>query len=327
MDTISIEDRMRGAIWGQLVGDAAALGTHWIYDLNELKRIYPEEIKGFEAPKPKHYHAKRRPGDFTHYGDAAFEMLQTVAECQGFSPIDFRTRFLKKFSSPNYDGYIDSATRITLQNYQAFLDEHPDDPLDFHGGADDDQMGAASRLAPVFAFHQDDPKLLVITELATTVTQNNERAVAYMHAHARITRDLLHGEDLLKAFEKEASPREHDTPLERHVRDQIREAIKLRSLSITEATLKFGQQCPLDHSFPASVQAVIKQQNSYQDGILETIRAGGDNAGRASLVGTWLGAHLGISAIPEEWRKRLNAYTRINQYIEKIVSRKLIKAS
>ena len=34
---ITIEDRLRGAVWGQFVGDAAALGTHWIYDLEELR--------------------------------------------------------------------------------------------------------------------------------------------------------------------------------------------------------------------------------------------------------------------------------------------------
>ena len=33
LKNISVEDRLRGAIWVQFVGHAAALGTHWIYDL------------------------------------------------------------------------------------------------------------------------------------------------------------------------------------------------------------------------------------------------------------------------------------------------------
>ena len=33
LKNISVEDRLREAIWGQFVGDAAALGTPWIYDL------------------------------------------------------------------------------------------------------------------------------------------------------------------------------------------------------------------------------------------------------------------------------------------------------
>ena len=34
---------------GQFVGDAAALGTHWIYNLTELQRLYPSGIGGFEV--------------------------------------------------------------------------------------------------------------------------------------------------------------------------------------------------------------------------------------------------------------------------------------
>ena len=47
LKNISNEDRFRGAVWGQFVGDAAALGTHWIYDLAELQQLYPGSVHGF----------------------------------------------------------------------------------------------------------------------------------------------------------------------------------------------------------------------------------------------------------------------------------------
>jgi hypothetical protein len=68
LNNITVEDRLRGAVWGQFVGDAAALGTHWIYDLRELQQLYPGGINGFEAPKEGHYHFKKRPGDQKHGG-------------------------------------------------------------------------------------------------------------------------------------------------------------------------------------------------------------------------------------------------------------------
>jgi len=49
-----LPDRLRGMIWGQLVGDAAALGTHWIYNLSELEAAYPNGVDGFEEPKEGH---------------------------------------------------------------------------------------------------------------------------------------------------------------------------------------------------------------------------------------------------------------------------------
>ena len=73
---ISIGDRLRGAVMSQFVGDAAALGTHWIYNLTELQRLYPSGISGFEAPKEGHCHFGKEPGDQTHYGDSALVFLE-----------------------------------------------------------------------------------------------------------------------------------------------------------------------------------------------------------------------------------------------------------
>jgi hypothetical protein len=53
--------------------------------------------------------------------------------------------------------------------------------------------------------------------------------------------------------------------------------------------------------------------------VLATIRAGGDSAGRTATLGSWLGAHLAIQAIPREWRNRLTAAARINAALDKIL--------
>ena len=59
---------LEGAIWGQFVGDAAGLGTHWIYDLDDLAVQFPSGIQGFETPRKGHYHEGKQAGDQTHYG-------------------------------------------------------------------------------------------------------------------------------------------------------------------------------------------------------------------------------------------------------------------
>src|SRR2546425_5231143 len=99
---LSIQDRLRGAVWGQFVGDAASLGVHWIYNLSELKRAYPDGVNGFETPLEGHYHFGKGPGEFTHYGDAALLMLESVAELGRFDPVNFGRRFVAKFGSPSY---------------------------------------------------------------------------------------------------------------------------------------------------------------------------------------------------------------------------------
>src|SRR6201987_266365 len=131
LKNISFDDRLRGAVWGQFVGDAAALGTHWIYDLRELQLLYPGGINGFEAPKEGHYHYGKKSGDQTHYGDGALVLLESLAREARFDAKAFGRSFVETFRPGLYSGYIDKATRGTLDNYYAFTRSHPADSFNF----------------------------------------------------------------------------------------------------------------------------------------------------------------------------------------------------
>jgi ADP-ribosylglycohydrolase len=289
----SLVERIQGAIWGQLAGDAAALGTHWIYDLEVMHHRYPS-LEGFEAPVPNHYHHPKRPGAQTHYGDGARVLLASVAKRGRFELDDFGRQFVARFST--YQGYLDHATRDTLTNVEA------GEPFTA-SGADDDQLATASRLAPLVVAHLEDPELLAVVEQATRVTQNNDVAVAVNQANAVILRSLLRGAAIENALE--------DALLHPGIPEVAKELLARgraeAALSTVEATRKLGQSCPLPRSFPAAVQALSRHGEAFDEAILATVRAGGDNAGRAGMLGAWLGAHLGLQGVPAAWRQRLEA--------------------
>lgn len=316
---VSLADRLRGAIWGQLVGDAACLGSHWIYDLDELDRTCPGGVQGFEAPAKGHYHCGKGPGDQTHYGDAALIMLRSVADLGRFDAADFGRRFIDLMASPDYTGYRDYATKKTLENYQRFVAEHPLEAFDFQRGGDDDQPATATRLAPVVAAHYRDAGLLEAVTAATRVCQNSGRAVAYMKCHALVLKELFEGIDLECAFRRAGEALLSDAVFGPEIRRKIREAMDAVHHTVTTATGRFGQSCPLIHSFPAAVQAAVKHAADFTAAVLSTARAGGDSAGRAAMIGAWLGAALGVEGIPEAWRRRLTAYDAIERDVERLV--------
>jgi ADP-ribosylglycohydrolase len=321
LKSIPLDARLRGAVWGQFVGDAAALGTHWIYDLDELQRLYPGGINGFEAPKEGHYHFGKQPGDQTHYGDGALILLESLAREGKFDAKAFGSSFVEAFRPGAYSGYIDKATKGTLEDFQAFAKANPLGNFDFQQGADDDQLAAASRLAALTVRYWNDQNLLSIVEKATRVCQNNDQTVAYMKFNAVLLRELLQRRGdvhtALRRAEEEtlAAEPQHG----REVRRKTREALEETLNEVTEATLTFGQACPLPKSFPSSIHALLKHSDDFESAILAVLRAGGDNAGRASMVGAWLGAHLGVAAIPKAWRIRLTHADRISTALEKIL--------
>ncbi len=323
MSNEQIKDRARGAIWGQLLADAACLGTHWIYDLDALYSTYPDP-KGFEEPREGHYHAGKKPGDQTHYGEAARVMLESVSRLGQFNAADFGAKFIEFFGTPDYRGYLDKATRGTLENYRAFMDHqalHPGEPFDYQQGADDDQLATASRLAPVVVAHREDPALLTVVEHATRVCQNNGRAVATMKANALILKAALEGRDLEEAAEEVAAKMpEIDPEFGPDVRDEIRAAVA-DPRSIMEVTLDFGQSCPLPHSFPSALHAALKHRHSFEDAVIATLHAGGDNAGRAAMLGAWVGACVGERGIPAVWRRRLSGTEVVREQIEALIGK------
>ena len=317
-------ERVCGAIWGQFVGDAFCLGSHWIYDLDEMRRVFPQGLRGFEAPAAGHYHDGKIPGDQTHYGDAALLMLESLADRGCFDAADFGARFVKFFGSLEYTGYRDHATRDTLANAAAFAADHPGKPFDYQQGADDDQLATVTRLAPVVAVHRSAGRgrLLETVERVTRVTQNNPLAIAYVKADALVLSALLEGATLHAALEGTEEYIADTEPVHGlEVQRRFRAAAEATLLPVHAAILQFGQSCPLIHSFPSSVHCLAKHAGSFNDAMIANAEAGGDNAGRAGMIGAWLGALLGARAIPVAWRKKLTAGARIAAATEQLLQR------
>jgi len=321
---VDLADRCRGAIWGQFIGDAACLGAHWIYNLGELSQKFPNGVAGFEAPAQGQYHAGKRSGDFTHYGDAALLMLQSVAELGYFSAMDFGPRFIAFFSSEKYGergGYLDHATKGTIENYRASTQKRRGTSYHFQGGADDDQPATATRIAPVVVNLCREGSLLKVVENATRVCQNNERAVVYLKCHALILKELLTGSALSEAVKGAAMAVSGDGEFGSELAGAIETVFGQLGTDVRTATLHFGQSCPLQNSFPAALHCALRNEGDLQRAILETANAGGDNAARAAMIGSWLGALHGMEAIPKEWRDKLNARDEIDRCVEKIVAK------
>ena len=317
---VTTEDRLRGAVWGQFVGDAAALGTHWIYDLSKLSDRFPGGIFGFESPAAGDYHQSKKPGDQTHYGDGALVLLESIAEHGGLDHRAFGNRFVETFGSSDYHGYLDWATQGTLKNYQRFKESNSTGDYDFQQGADDAEPATASRLAGLVVRYRRDPNLPATIESLTRVCQNNRRAIGYMKFHGLFLVELFLGRDVPDALENAMVRVDPLAPdLSGELRQQTQKALAQTGKEVTEATLEFGQACPLPQSFPAALHAFLKHSHDFETAILSTLRAGGDSAGRGAMLGSWLGAHLGVDAIPREWRTRLTAGSRISAALDKIL--------
>ena len=319
-----LKNRAKGMVLGQFLGDAASLGVHWIYNTKEIEHLHPQGLQGFEAPAEGHYHAGKLAGDPTHYGDAAWVLLEALARETTFNVTTFGRAFVEKMDpGKGYSGYFDSATRGTLENYRNHL-EVSQEPYDFQEGADDDQLATISLLAVLIGFYvarnggipADRTALFEQVKILTHVRQQNDRAVAYCQAHTRLLLELLAGRDIHSAFHHVEEQLDTEDKLDREVRRKLRDAFQLKHKGTVEATDFLGQSCPLICSFPSAVQATAKHNEDFQTAIIETVKAGGDNAGRAAMIGSWIGARIGVDELPQEWIRKLNRSEKIFTILE-----------
>jgi ADP-ribosylglycohydrolase len=281
----------------------------------------PVAFTGLKLRKKVNITSENERGDQTHYGDGALVLLESLAREGKFDEKAFGRRFVETFRPDAYFGYIDKATKGTIENFQDFVKSNSADDFDFQHGADDDQLAAASRLAALTVRYSNDPHLLTVVERTTRVCQNNNQTVAYMKFNALLLSELLDGRDIQTALRRaEEQIVVVEPQFSQEITRQTREALEQTRNAVIQATLGFGQACPLPKSFPSSIHVLLKHPDDFESAILATLRAGGDSAGRASMVGAWLGAHLGIAAVPKAWRLRLTHADRISTATEKILA-------
>lgn len=291
----------RAAVLASLAGDAHALGAHWIYDTQRLEDTFGR-VESLVAPPDSSFHAGREAGEFTHYGDQTFVLLESVARRGGFHLDDFWNRWQELFAS--YDGYIDQATRGTLGNAR-------DGAGPEEAGSFSDDLAGGARIAPLLLCYADDPEALEEAVRAQTrMTHNNPIVIQAAIFFARTALAVLEGASPRTALETVA-PAFEDTPIPQWVRA----GTESRRTDTRETIGRFGQACHTEQALPSIVHVLSRYEQDLREALIQSVMAGGDSAGRNLIVGMVLGAHLGEEAIPPDWIEGMKQIEAVRGYV------------
>ena len=252
------------------------------------------------------YHANKKKGDFTHYGDQMLVLLESTAACNGFDHAHFARTWQSFFES--YQGYFDHATKETLKNMSEGKN------LEAYGSSSDD-LGGASRMAPViYACHHDLETLVDAARRQTALTHNHATVVDASAFLALTVDKVLNGRSPLGAMTEVLAENFQNGPINTLVTSGLNSISK----NTRETIAEFGQMCSIEAALPATVYLIAKYEQDFRQALVENVMAGGDSAARGMLTGMVLGAALGTAAIPIEWIDGLNAHDRITALMEKL---------
>lgn len=290
-------ERLRGMLFGAFVGDAYALGLHWIYDTEKLKNE-TDKLSGYISPSSDSFHKGKRKGDFTHYGDQSLLLLKSISSNQGFAIDVFKTHWLTYMSK--YEGYIDHATRESL----TLLDTGT------HTGSSSDELGGFSRVAPLIFYHFDDPALFKYVEKQTRLTHNSDALMSFGKFTTEVLLELIIGKPLIETIDWVSKKYPDIEVIVTRLKDRFSED--------TNAVVKdLGQSCSSLFAFPAALYIAMKYKDNFTEAMKQNVLAGGDSAGRGMIIGMLLGASLGYSHLPSEWVKGLSAFEIIHGFTQR----------
>ncbi len=298
-----IDNNGKAMVMAAFSADALALGAHWIYDAKSIIQRYGR-IENFIPPGPNSYHPARKKGEFTHYGDQMFVLLESLAEKKVFDPDDFSHRWKALFK--DYDGYIDQATRGTLAGYGS--GKGPED-----AGSFSDDLAGASRIAPVIYFYRNNLEALVkAARLQTAMTHNTPATIESSEFFARVGWMVLDGAGPVEAIKK-ASKSWAGDPV---ITDWVETGLKSIKTDSIQAIAGFGQSCHTPEAFSGVIHLIARYENDLKEALIQAVMAGGDSAARGMLVGTVLGASLGPESLPENWLAELVKREEIERLLD-----------
>ncbi len=182
-------------------------------------------------------------------------------------------------------------------------------------GAEDEQLPAVSKLPALIARYAGDPDMAGYAESAIRVTNNTPRAVDFGMICTQLLAAIIAGKDVNKAITAglEAASGTQRRKLETALADNG---------SVPELTRQVGMHCDLGAGVP-SILFNLKSTSSYVDAIRANIYAGGDNCGRAIILGAACGALYGVGGecgIPQAWLARLENRVGLTADIDSLLA-------
>jgi ADP-ribosylglycohydrolase len=300
-----MDDKGRAMVLASFCADSLALGAHWIYSTEKIAQDFGRVDK-FLKPKPDSFHPTKQEGEFTHYGDQAFVLLESLAACHKFDPDDFSKRWQDLFR--NYNGYFDHATKDTLKNLA-----QGKAPLE--AGSDSNELSAAARIAPlVYGLRDDEEELVKAVKMQAIMTHRDSSPMDAAEFFARVCFRVLQASSPVDAVREVGGRSFGGTRIRQWVEDGLNSCDK----DSVETIKGFGQSCPAPALFPGVIHLICKYENDLKEALVQAVMAGGDSAARGMSVGMILGAHLGMAVIPDEWVKSLKKGREIEGLLNKL---------
>ena len=301
MDPASIQSKFIGGMVGSALGDA----------IGELAFRYPQE---------ELLHTKLGQLSEVRYTDdtaMALGLAESIINKRYIDEQDLGKTFSDNFECEPWRGYASGPPTVFARVKQGGI-TYSEAAQSLFGGQGSLGNGAAMRIVPVGLFFHKSEDIYEQACASARVTHAHpvgmDGAAVQAFAVARAVKI-----DPDAAFSSETLAQ---TLIDFSRTIQIQEKMRLVKQLIDNGILpdaaakRIGRTVAVHESMPFAVYSFLRNPQSFEDCICCAIMNGGDRDTLGAMAGAISGAYLGVEAIPQSWRQKLEN----RAYIEHLAS-------
>ena len=290
----SIKDKIAGCLYGQAVGDALGLGTEFM-SKTEVKRNYPDGLSEY-SQIIQDYHRKRwNKGDWTDDTDMMLCIAKAIVKDRCINPETVAHNFKQWFK--NRPMGIGRHTYNVLALYDYELNPVNAAEITWNlSNRNSAPNGGIMRTSVVGLWDED-------------VVQNAEKICKLTHADPRCIGSCVIISELINHFvwHNMELPFEDILEIADRYDTRIRKYLLLAKNGEL-ADLNLDEKTTMGYTLKPLACAVwcLYHVNSFKEGLLKIVNAGGDADTNAAVACAVLGAKYGMAGIPEYYVDSLN---------------------
>ena len=299
MNSGTIRSKFLGALVGTAIGDA--VGAFFEGRL----QAEPEDIVTIADTQ-----------NILRYTDDTHMMIgvaESLIENNGFYGKHMAYRFMKRYESEPWRGYGPGPPHIfrLISSGEAW-DKAAE--MVYRGGSYGN--GAAMRIAPVGVFYYDDIEALVKAAYGSS-------QITHAHPLGKEGAALL-AYIIARVVTIEPSERFEANNILSDLSQFVEDDLYKQKISTIETFLSgvdiqkviggLGNGIEAFNSVPTAIYSFLTHHRSFKDAVVYAVSLGGDTDTLGAMTGALCGAYLGLDAIPEEWKAKLEH----RDYIEEL---------
>lgn len=300
-------DKFKGTLYGQAIGDALGLGTEGMTD-EDMAWKYPDGLQHYSQIYQDRHRKRWKIGDWTDDTDMTLSIAQAVIEDKGVNFKNIAMKF-KDWANGTPMGIGDNTYKVLT------IGDYVDKPFEVskkiwemsrcHSAAN----GGLMRTSIVGLF----PKAVkVCAENICMLTHYDPRCVGTCVIVSQIIHALVYGLQPPGYEEIINTAMEYDERIVEYI-EKARYATNINNLMDDDC---MGYTLL---TFSVALWAYWNC-NSFEDGLLAVVNAGGDADTNAAVACALLGAKYGYSSIPSEYVDGLLYKDDLQNVVEKLAA-------